>query len=248
MLNRFYSKVIIFKLSNFRSTPYISILTPKKLTPTYLYSPRPQAAAQIFLLAGLDKEAEPSPLMLGSIIGCIVSIGYLVATTELDLDTDRKSRTNSAPVHGYFPTSTVMQSIVVAGIVLFIAGYLAAKLLALVILASVMSFRSAAVWCCVEALTLLVLRYVVEGRWRFHIASLSGPIPSLVLHGVFYLGMLATPFPLLRYVPMLRAQGNILFINFTVIFFLNDHRDLKKYLTNKHLLNVILLNFIINCI
>ena len=138
--------------------------------------------------------------MLGSIIGCIVSIGYLVATTELDLDTDRKSRTNSAPVHGYFPTSTVMQSIVVAGIVLFIAGYLAAKLLALVILASVMSFRSAAGWCCVEALALLVLRYMVEGRWPFHIASLSGPIPSLLFHWVFYLGMLATPFPLLRYV------------------------------------------------
>ena len=138
--------------------------------------------------------------MVGSIIGCIASIGYLVATTELDVDTDRKSRTNCAPVHGYFPTSTVMQSIVVVGIVLFIAGYFSAKLLAIVILASGMSFRSAAGWCCMEALTLLVLRYTVEGRWRFHIASLSDPILSLISHGVFYIGMSAAPFPLLRYV------------------------------------------------
>ena len=139
--------------------------------------------------------------MVGSIIGCIASIGYLVATTELDVDTDRNSRTNSAPIHGYFPTSTVMQSIVVVGIVLFIAGYLAAKLLALVILANGVSILGVTVWCCLEALTLLVLRYFVEGGlWRFHVASLSGPIPSLLLHAFFYVGMLAAPFPLLRYV------------------------------------------------
>ena len=166
------------------------------------YVPRPQAAAQIFLLVGLDKEVGgPSGLMVASIAGCVVSIGYLVATTELDLDTDRNFRTNSGPVHGYFPTSTAMQSVVVTGIVLLVAGYLLAKLLALVILANGVSILGVTAWCCLEALTLLVLRYFVEGGlWRFHVASLSGPIPSLLLHAFFYVGMLAAPFPLLRYV------------------------------------------------
>ena len=139
--------------------------------------------------------------MVASIVGCVVSIGYLVATTELDLDTDRKFRTNSGPVHGYFPTSTAMQSIVVAGIVLFVAGYLVAKLLTLVIFANELSILGVTAWCCLEALTLLVLRYFVEGGlWRFHIASLSGPFPSMLFHAVFYVGMLAAPFPFLRYV------------------------------------------------
>ena len=94
-----------------------------------------------------------------------------------------------------------MQSVVVAGIMLFVAGYLVAKLLALVILANGVSILGVTAWCCLEALTLLVLRYFVEGGlWRFHVASLSGLIPSLLLHAFFYVGMLAAPFPLLRYV------------------------------------------------
>jgi hypothetical protein len=145
--------------------------------------------------------------MIGSITGCILSIGYLVATTELDLDTTRKSRTNFGPVHGYFPTSTVMQTVVVAGIVLFIAGYLVAKLLALAIVASGSSILTVAGWCCAEALTLLVMRYFVEGSiWHFHIASLSGLVPSLLVHAFLYIGMLAAPFPFLRYL----VHGHVL--------------------------------------
>jgi len=156
---------------------------------------------QIFLISGLNKDLEPSALMIASIAGCVFSIGYLVATTELDLDTARLFRANFGPVHGYFPSSTVMQIGVVAGIVLFIAGYLVAKLLALVILASGMPVLTVTGWCCLEVLVLSTLRYFVEGRvWRFHIAAASSPILSLAVNGVMYLGMLAAPFPFLRYV------------------------------------------------
>ena len=138
--------------------------------------------------------------MIGSIAGCVLSIGYLVATTELGVDTSQTFRTNFGQVHGYFPTTTVLQMVVVAGIVLFIAGYLVAKLLALVILASGMPVLTVTGWCCLEALALLTLRYFVEGRvWRFHIATASSPILVLLLNEGMYLGMLAAPFPFLRY-------------------------------------------------
>ena len=181
----------------------VKVLVTRISTAVSLYRriPRPQAAAQTFFVSGLDKGIEPSALMIASVAGCVLSIGYLVATTELDLDTARSFRANFGPVHGYFPSGTVMQIGVVAGIVLFIAGYLVAKLLALVILASGMPVRTVAGWCCLEALALLTSRYFVEGRvWRFHIAPVSSPSMSLLLNGVMYLGMLAAPFPFLRYV------------------------------------------------
>ena len=195
-------------LPNYKRNVKVVVTRISTAVSLYRRIPRPQAAAQIFFLSGLDKGIEPSALMIGSITGCILSIGYLVATTELDLDTSRSSRTNYGSVHGYFPTnSLVMQTVVVAGIVLFIAGYLVAKLLALVILASGSSILTVAGWCCAEALTLLVMRYFVEGsKWKFHIASLSGLVPSLLLHAIFYIGMLAAPFPFLRYL----VHGHVL--------------------------------------
>jgi len=138
--------------------------------------------------------------MIGSIAGCVLSIGYLVATTELGVDIGRTFRTNFGQVHGYFPTTTVLQMVVVAGIVLFIAGYLVAKLLALVILANGISNLAVAGWCCLEALALLVLQYFVEKTWRFHAATLAALVPSLLFHAIFYIAMLAAPFPFLRYV------------------------------------------------
>ena len=105
-----------------------------------------------------------------------------------------------ASVHGYFPASTVLQAFLVIGIVLFVAGYLGAKLLTLAVLTSA-SISATIGWCSAEALALLALRFFVEGRvWRFHIAGLSDTLPSLLIHACFYISILATPFPILRYV------------------------------------------------
>jgi hypothetical protein len=92
----------------------------------------------------------------------------------------------------------VLQGLVIVGIALFVAGYLGAKLLALVVLSST-SFPAAVGWCFTEALVLLMARFFAEGkRWRLHIAGLSGAVPSLLVHVFFYIGMLAAPFPVLR--------------------------------------------------
>ena len=160
---------------------------------------RPQAAAQTFLVAQLDSD-DQSWAMLASIVGCIVSIAYLVATTELDLDTSLEFRTKFPMVHGYIPTeSAVWEVLVLLGIVFFVGGVLGAKLIALTTLAPASAWVAVA-WCSAEASALFVLRYFAEGRiWRFHVSGGSGLMPTLVLHVCVYLGMLAAPFPFLRY-------------------------------------------------
>ena len=47
----------------------------------------PQAAAQSLFFVSIGTGAERLWVILGSIAGCALSISYLVATTELDLDT-----------------------------------------------------------------------------------------------------------------------------------------------------------------
>jgi len=162
-------------------------------------NPRPQAAAQTFLVAQLDSD-DQSWAMVASIVGCIVSIAYLVATTEHGVDTSTQYRTNYPMVHGYIPTeSAVREALVLLGIVLFVGGILGAKLIALATLAQA-SIWVAVAWCSAEASALFVLRYFAEGRiWRFHVRSASGLMPTLLMHACIYLGMMAAPFPFLRY-------------------------------------------------
>jgi len=105
---------------------------------------------------------------------------------------------STASVHGYFPPSATLQAFLVIGIVMFVAGYLGAKLLALAVFAST-SLPATIGWCSAEVLALLAMRFFGEGRvWQFHVAGLSAPLPSLLVHACFYLSMLAAPFPLLR--------------------------------------------------
>ena len=162
-------------------------------------NPRPQAAAQTFLVAQLDSD-DQTWAMVASIIGCVVSIAYLVANTEHGADTSTQYRTNYPMINGYIPTeSAVQEALTLLGIVLFVGGVLGTKLIALAMLAQA-SIWVAVAWCLAEVLALFVLRYFAEGRiWRFHLISFSGLVPTLVLHTCIYLGMLAAPFPFLRY-------------------------------------------------
>ena len=127
-----------------------------------LPTPRPQAAAQGFLVAQLEP-GDQSWLMIASIVGSIVSIAYLVATTELDSDTTLHCRTNYPEIHGYMGKGAVQEGSVVLGIVLFVGGVLGAKLVALVMLAGG-SMAVAAAWCTAEAGLLFALRYVRGGH------------------------------------------------------------------------------------
>ena len=96
-------------------------------------------------------------------------------------------------------SSSLRQGLVVLGIVLFIGGYLLSKLVALVSLASGTSSLVVVGWCSVEVVALFVARYAAEGRrWRFHLTGLDGALSAFVIHALFYAGVLAAPFPILR--------------------------------------------------
>jgi len=149
------------------------------------------------LVSQLDQN-DQSWTMVASIIGCIVSIAYLVATTELDVDTAFHGRVNFPNVNGYIPESAVQQAFVVLGIVLVASGILGAKLIAVTTLGGA-SASVLVAWCSVEWMALFVLRYFQEGRiWRLHIHSLSTFLPTMFVHSWIYLSCFATPFPFMR--------------------------------------------------
>ena len=56
-------------------------------TLTVVLDSLPQLAAQILFFVSIEAGADRLWVILGSIAGCALSISYLVATTELDLDT-----------------------------------------------------------------------------------------------------------------------------------------------------------------
>ena len=92
----------------------------------------------------------------------------------------------------------VREALVLLGIVLFVGGVLGAKLIALATLAGASAWAAVA-WCSTEVSVLFVLRYFAEGRiWRFHLRSIPGLVPTLIMHAQLYLGMLAAPFPFMR--------------------------------------------------
>jgi len=150
------------------------------------------------LVASLDPD-ERSEVMFVSIVGSILSISYLIATFELDVESSVHALTNGGGVVGYLPLDNQQrQAVVMVGIILFTSGYLAAKLIAIAVFARA-SFVVVVAWCTVEFWVLFALRYVAEeGKWRFHTAGLDTLVPSFFSQILFYLNMLAAPFPFLR--------------------------------------------------
>jgi len=132
-------------------------------------------------------------------VGSILSISYLIATVELDNESSVHLLTNGGGVVGYLPLDNQRrQAVVMGAIVLFTSGYLAAKLIAMAVLASA-SLVVVVAWCAAEFGVFFALRYVAEeGKWRYHAAGLDTLVPSIVGQTVFYLSMLAAPFPLFR--------------------------------------------------
>ena len=136
--------------------------------------------------------------MGASIIGCIVSISYTVSVIELDHDKSVQNRNNFGNFHGYIPNSSLGEAAVILGLVLFISGVLAAKLVALAIIVGA-STALAAAWCSIEAASLFALRYFAEERrWKFYIRGISGALPTLVIHLCIYMAAVAAPGPMIR--------------------------------------------------
>ena len=85
------------------------------------------------------------------------------------------------------------------GMTLFIGGFNAAKMASLAILLSASPLLTAA-WLFVECAAFLGLRMLTqEGQWRGSASGTDGFGISLVVHVVYYAGMLAAPLPMGRH-------------------------------------------------
>ena len=91
----------------------------------------PQTFHQGRVLVQLD-QADRTPLLWGSLAFSALSIAYLVAVFEVDIDTDTNYRQLFEKVHGYILAER--KGIIVAGIVMFAGGYLASKVIAISVL------------------------------------------------------------------------------------------------------------------
>ena len=93
----------------------------------------PQAVMQAIILVQLSDD-ERDLLLWGSIIFSALSVSYLVAMMEVDVDTDLHYRSAFERIHGYMPRSPGARRAVVGGIVVFVSGFLLAKMTALSVL------------------------------------------------------------------------------------------------------------------
>jgi len=93
----------------------------------------PQAVMQATILVQLADD-ERDLLLWGSIVFSALSVSYLVAMMEVDVDTDLHYRSAFERIHGYMPKSPGARRAIVGGTVVFISGFLLAKMVALSVL------------------------------------------------------------------------------------------------------------------
>ena len=140
----------------------------------------------------------PSWVQWASVVSAAISVAFVVADTDRGVDTGAGFRLDFPTVHGYMPDNTYHSLLVSLGTFLFVGGIVSSKWVAIATLATT-SATAAGSWLVTECAVLLLLRYVVEGSWRFHVHGLDAAVPSVLTHVGFYLGSVAAPFPFFRF-------------------------------------------------
>ena len=118
-------------------------------------------------------------VIVGSILGSILSVSYLVVITEFDIETSVHNLTNLGAVIGYLPVlETRKQVLVMLGIFLFVSGYIGVAIISLSVLSSASALITV-LWCLCESLVLLTLRYrAEEGKWHITVAGADFSVGS----------------------------------------------------------------------
>eukprot|EP00620_Florenciella_sp_RCC1587_P018684 CAMPEP_0182564282 /NCGR_PEP_ID=MMETSP1324-20130603/6257_1 /TAXON_ID=236786 /ORGANISM="Florenciella sp., Strain RCC1587" /LENGTH=182 /DNA_ID=CAMNT_0024777699 /DNA_START=8 /DNA_END=552 /DNA_ORIENTATION=- len=159
----------------------------------------PQAVMQAIILVQLSDD-ERNLLLWGSIIFSALSVSYLVAMMEVDLDTDLHFRSAFERIHGYMPSSPGARRAVVGGTVVFVSGFLLAKMTALsVLFVGSRSSHVAITWLCLEFIILTLLRAGSEGTFRFQVFGTDTVLGSLVMDIVLYVLSIGAPLFVLRF-------------------------------------------------
>ena len=159
----------------------------------------PQTFHQLSVLVQLEYE-EQDYLLWFSLLFSSLSIGYVAFVFEFDIDTDLNYRKLFARIHGYIPSNSRMRKAIVGvGIMCWIMGFLAARMMAMVVL-GIGDAEIFGIWVGAELVLFMVARTAVEGSFRFYQAGLDSVPVSLTLNALICLAVaLGVPLPFGRF-------------------------------------------------
>ena len=126
----------------------------------------------------------------------LVSGGFAITATDRTFDLIKSRRIRDPLLFGYVQVADGAYRQLLAMVVSF-ASYMAAKMFALGLLIVSANRAVVPLWLVVECGTLLGVRMLI-GNWRFYREGADSAGFSLLGHFVYYIGILAAPFPLLR--------------------------------------------------
>ena len=155
----------------------------------------------------LPKE-DRTPLLYVSLALSLLSAGFAITMTDRVLDTSKSRRRNDPLVFGYvLPAVASGAYRQLLAMVVFFGSYMGSKMFALgVLIVSANRVAFVPLWLAVEFGLLLGVR-VLLGNWRFYRRGVDSVGSSMLAHLVFYIGLLAAPFPLLRNPAFLTPRG-----------------------------------------
>jgi len=149
-----------------------------------------------------------TPLGYISLFSSFATTGFLVASSDREIDRSKTRRKYEPLLFGYVCDDNSNRQLVVSAV--FFATYKAAKIASLSLLIASSSFRYAAILIVTEFWTLLGWRKWYK-NWRWYQRGVDGNIVSLLTHICGYIGLVAAPFPIVRLpfvlTPQIYARG-----------------------------------------
>ena len=161
-----------------------------------------------------------SYLQFVSLFATFLTTGFLVATADRDIDTNKKMRQNEPRLNGYGEINCYPQ--IVSSIVCFTC-YKAAKMFSLALLIASAHPKYTIGLLAIECFVFFLWRRAYR-NWRSYVRGADGRMLSFLMHFGLYFSLLSAPFPVIRlphlFTPRIYAGVFIYmcFINFAIVF------------------------------
>ncbi|GMH62912.1 hypothetical protein TL16_g03585 [Triparma laevis f. inornata] len=192
----------------------------------------PQSLVQTLVI--LMYPDQRTTLQFVSLIASFLTTGFVVASSDREMDKNKYRRKNEPLLFGYVPETNSHRQMVAS--ISFFSLYKLAKVSSLSLLVASSSFRYAVILLILESFGFLGWR-MVYGNWRFYKRGLDGRGFSLFAHFGWYICLLSAPFLLARnptfLTPRIYAGGLLymLSVNFMILVFSYQVFDASAYLS-----------------
>ncbi|GMH51759.1 hypothetical protein TL16_g01082 [Triparma laevis f. inornata] len=192
----------------------------------------PQSLVQTLVI--LVYPDQRTTLQFVSLIASFLTTGFVVASSDREMDNNKYRRKAEPLLLGYVPETNSHRQMVAS--VSFFSLYKLAKVSSLALLISASSFRYAVILLTLESFGFLGWRMVYR-NWRFYKRGLDGRGFSLFAHFAWYICLLSAPFPVVRIPTFLTPRiyaGGLLYmlsVNFMILVFSYQVFDASAYLS-----------------